>query len=158
MATWWTCSAPTAPRAPRFLLPRRESTCSHPSPRTLPLPAAASSAPSPVPWSKPRRRPRGWSTTRPAPRPPWHRNPRSSWWSTTRTQTGKSSLIPPNSAPTLRESQIICRGCTDAFTSGKPALAHCWCLSDSLCERQSRIFHNFLGNKCSFGIHWPTSS
>lgn len=55
MATWWICSALTTPRAPRFRLPWRESICSHHSPRSLPLLAPASSAPSPVPWSKPRK-------------------------------------------------------------------------------------------------------
>lgn len=57
MATWWTCSAPTTPQAPRFLLPWRESILSHHSPHTLPLLAPASSAPSPVPWSKPHKQP-----------------------------------------------------------------------------------------------------
>lgn len=52
MATWWTCSDLTTPPAPQFLLPWRESIRSHRSPRSLPLLAPASSAPSPVPWSK----------------------------------------------------------------------------------------------------------
>lgn len=78
MGTWWTCSAPTAPWAPRFLLRWRESILSHHSPRTPPLLAPASSAPSPVPWSKPHKRLQDWLITQPAPHLLWPRNPRSS--------------------------------------------------------------------------------
>lgn len=93
MATWWTCSVPTTPRAPQFLLPWRESTHSHRSPRSLPLLAPASSAPSPVPWSKPHKQLQDWLITRQVPHHLWLRNLRSSWLLMMHIQSGKSSEL-----------------------------------------------------------------
>lgn len=91
MATWWTCSVLTTPQAPQFLLPWRESTHNHHSPRSLPLLAPAFSAPSPVPWSKPHKQLQDWLIIQQVLHHLWLRNPRSSWLLMMHTQSGKSS-------------------------------------------------------------------